>query len=161
MNDKKRDIIFEIPKTELPPSVRELMDRAEARMKDAEEVASDLLNEPLEIDFSVQNDKVIYSIMMTSSDVAGQVVLAKSIIRAVQSYGVVATEMKGKTMPSTRLGEPQTSYNRAVRIDWKAQKIFTNFKPSEGDSFLGAMAIVVEDLQRGAGHRKDAEEPKS
>jgi hypothetical protein len=160
VNDKKRDIIFEVPKAELPPSVRDLMDRAEARMKAAEDLASDLLDQPLEIDFSIQNDKVLYSITMAGSDVAGQVVLAKSIVRAVQSYGVVATEMKGKTMPSTRVGEPQTSYNRAVCIDWKAQKIFTNFKPSEGDSFLGAMAIVVEGLQGGAG-RKDAEEPKS
>jgi hypothetical protein len=131
------------------------MDKAEERMRAANEAVGDLLGEPLEIDFLVQNDKVRYS--MPSSKLAGPA-LAKSIIKAVQSYEVVPTKMKGTTRVSGLVGESVVNYSRCVRIDWKAQKIFTNFKPREGDAFLGAMAIIVEELQGGA---KAAEEPKS
>ena len=156
MSDKKRSIIFEVPKASISPSVQALMIKAEEQMKTAEAAVGDLLGEPLEIDFLVQNDKVRYS--MPGSKLAGPA-LAKSIVRAVQAYEVVPTKMKGKTRASAHVGEPVVNYNRCVRIDWKAQKIFTNFKPHEGDSFLGAMAIVVEELQGGGA--KAAEEPKS
>lgn len=156
MSNKKRDIIFEVPKAQLSPSVQALMVKAEERMKAADAVVGDLLGEPLEIDLLIQNDKVRYS--MLSSEVAAPA-LAKLIVRAVQEYEVVPTKMSAKTHPSSRVGEPVVNYNRGVRIDWKAKRIFTNFKPGEGEAFLGAMAIIVEELQ--SGRSKSTEEPKS
>lgn len=142
---KKSDIIYEVPKAELPPSVRDLMAKAETRMKAAEEAAADLLGEPLEIDFSIKNNRVIFS--MPGSAVAAPA-LAKSIIRAVQAYEVKAIEMPPRAHTSARVGEPVVKYERHVRIDWKQKTIFTNFPPNEGQAFLGAMAIVVEELQK-------------
>lgn len=157
MSDKKRSIIFEVPKASISPSVQALMIKAEEQMKTAEAAVGDLLGEPLEIDFLVQNDSVRYS--MPGSKLAGPA-LAKSIVRAIQAYEVIPTKMKGKTRPSALVGESAVNYNRCVRIDWKTKQIFTNFKPHEGDAFLGAMAIVVEELQGGGG-AKAAEEPTS
>lgn len=155
-DDKKRSIIFETPKASLPPAVRALMDKAEERMKVASEAVGDLLGEPLEIDLYVKNNKVLFS--MPSAKTAAPA-LAKAIIKAVQEYEVKPISKKPRTHASARVGEPVVKYDRYVRIDWKQKLIFTNFPPSEGNAFLGALAIVVEELQGGSS--KTTEEPKS
>ena len=155
VSDKKREIIFEVPKAELPPSVKDLMDKAEARMKAADEAASDLLGEPMEIEFHVKNNKVLFSM----ADVgAAAPAVAKSIIRAVQGYEVKPLEtMTPRThVASHMLGAPKVTYERCVRIDWRQKTIFTNFPPDEGSTFLAAMAIVVEELQ-GKSKRSEGE----
>lgn len=156
MSDKKRDIIFEVPKAELPPSVQALMAKAEERMKAANEAMGDLLGEPLEIDLHIKNSKVLFS--MPGSQIAAPA-LAKSIIKAVQEYEVKPIQVKPRTQVSARVGESVVKYDRYVRIDWKQKTIFTNFPPSEGPAFLGAMAIIVEELQSGGS--KNTGEPKS
>lgn len=154
MSDKKREIIFQVPKAELPPSVKDLMDKAEARMRAADEAASDLLGEPLEIDFHVKNSKVLFS-MKDTGEAAPAV--AKSIIRAVQAYEVKPLEVTPRTqVASHMLGAPKVTYERCVRIDWRQKTIFTNFPPDEGSTFLAAMAIVVEELQ-GKSKRSEGE----
>jgi hypothetical protein len=155
VSDKKREIIFEVPKAELPASVQDLMTRAEARMKAADETAADLLGEPLEIDFHVKNNRVIYS-MRDTGDTAPAV--AKSIIRAVRSFEVKPLDVKPRTQVTSQLGAPTVKFERRVLIDWKQQTIFTNFPPDDGSTFLAAMAIVVEELQRG---KRTEGEPKS
>lgn len=154
MSDKKREIIFQVPKAELPPSVKDLMDKAEARMKAADEAVSDLLGEPLEIEFHVKNNKVLFSM----ADVgAAAPAIAKSIIRAVQSYEVKPLEATPRThVASHMLGAPKVTYERCVRIDWRQKTIFTNFPPNEGSTFLASMAIVVEELQ-GKSKRSEGE----
>lgn len=143
MNDKKRDIIFEVPKAELPSSVRDLMAKAEAKIRAADEVAEDLLGEPLEIDLHIKNSKVIFSLPANSPDP----VLAKLIIRAVQEYEVKPVAMKPRTVATAQLGAPMVKCERYVRIDWKKKTISTNFPPEEGSTFLSAMAVIVEALQ--------------
>lgn len=156
MSDKKRDIIFDVPKAEVPPSVQVLVAKAEERMKAANEAVGDLLGEPLEIDLHIKNSKVLFS--MPGSQLAAPA-LAKLIIKAVQEYEVKAVQVKPRTQVSARVGKSVVKYERYVRIDWKQKTIFTNFPPNEGQAFLGAMAIVVEDLQSGGS--KATGEPKS
>lgn len=144
--NKKSDIIYEIPKAQIPPSVRSLMAKAEERMKAADAAVGDLLGEPLEIYFHIKNDKVLFS--MPGSEVAAPA-LAKSIIKAVQDYTVENVQVPPKEFVSGRVGEAGTiKYERYVRLDWRQKKIFTNFPPVEGEAFFGAMAIVVEELQK-------------
>lgn len=155
MSDKKkREIIFQVPKAELPPSVKDLMDKVEARMKAADEAASDLLGEPLEIEFHIKNNKVLFS--MADVGTAAPAV-AKSIVRAVQGYEVKPLEVTPRTqVASHMLGAPKVTYERCVRIDWRQKTIFTNFPPDEGSTFLAAMAIIVEELQ-GKSKRSEGE----
>jgi len=157
-DDKKRSSIsiFEVPKASIPPSVKALMDKAEERMRAADAAVGDLLGEPLEIDLHVKNDKLLYS--MPGSKLAAPA-LAKSIIKAVQEYEVKAITVQPRTQVSARVGEAVVKYERYVRIDWSKKTIFTNFPPSEGQTFLESMAIIVEELQKGGA--KSAEEPKS
>lgn len=144
VTDKKREIIFEAPQATIAPSVKAMMKEAEDRMREADKAAFDLLGQPLEIDLLVKSDKVQFS--MPDSGIAGPA-LAKSIIRAVQEYEVKAVDMTPHVRPSTQLGEGVVKYDRCVRIDWAQKTIFTNFTPNEGQAFLGAMAIIVENLQ--------------
>lgn len=144
MSNKKRDVIFEVPKEELPHSVQVLMDMAE-KQAESEEETCDTLDAPLVIDFAVQNSKVRYSLHGNLSNGRAS---ARMIVKAVQSYGVVSEKAVEKTRSSSSVGEKTVNYNRCVRIDWRAQKIFTSFDPTEGDVFLKAMAIVVEELQK-------------
>lgn len=156
MTDKKREIIYEAPKAALPPSVQALMEGAEKRMKEVEQVAADLLGEPLEIFFLVQNSRVRFSFRDLGDSAP---VMAKSLIKAVQQYEVKPTTHEPMTAPSNKLGEKTVTYDRYVRVDWSKQTIFTTFTPDEGQAFLGAMAIIVEELQ---GRReRDTGEQKS
>jgi len=155
VSDKKREIIFEAPKASIPKSVKELMEMAEERMKAAGEVASDLLGEPLEIAFHIQNNRVLFS-MDDTGDAAPSI--AKSVIKAVQTYDVKPLDAKPLTKISYRVGSSTVTYDRHVRIDWQQKIIFTNFPTDEGSVFLAAMAIVVESLQKGG---KKVEESKS
>lgn len=118
MNDKKRDIIFEVPKAELPSSIRDLVAKAEAKIRAADEVADDLLGEPLEIDLHIKNSKVIFSLPANSPDP----VLAKLIIKAVQEYEVKPVAMKPRTVATAQLGATMVKCERYVRIDWKDRK---------------------------------------
>jgi hypothetical protein len=75
--------------------------------------------------------------------------IAKSVIKAVQTYDVKPLDAKPLTQISYRVGYSTVTYDRHVRIDWQQKIIFTNFPPDEGSVFLAAMAIVVESLQKG------------
>lgn len=144
-DNKKRAIIFEAPKASLSPALKELMDKAEAKMKASREAADELLGKPLEIHFHIQNSKVQFSIANLG---AGEPAIAKSIIHAVRSYEVKPIDAKPATHASTQLGEPaMVTYERYVRIDWAQKIIFTNFPPKDGSVFLASMAVLVEHLQ--------------
>jgi hypothetical protein len=147
-SDKKSEIIYEAPKAAIPPSVQALMDGAEKRMKEAETIATDLLGEPLEIYFLIQNSRVRFS-LRDLGDAAPAV--AKSLVKAVKQYEVQPTTHEPMTAPSNKLGEKTVTYDRYVRVDWSKQTIFTSFTPDEGEAFIGAMAIIVEALQERRG----------
>ncbi len=158
MNKKRedREIIYEAPKAALSPSVKALMDGAEKRMKEVEQVAADLLGEPLEIFFLIQSNRVRFSFRDLGESAPA---VAKSLIKAVQQYEVKPTTRDPMTAPSSKLGETTITYDRYVRVDWSKQTIFTTFPPDEGQAFLGGMAIIVEELQ---GRReRDTGEQKS
>lgn len=158
MNKKRedREIIYEAPKAAISPSLKALVEGAEKRMKEVESVASDLLGEPLEIFFLIQNARVRFSLRDLGDSAP---VIAKSLIKAVQQYEVKPTTRDPQTMPSNKLGEKTITYDRYVCVDWSKQTIFTTFPPDEGQAFLGGMAIIVEELQ---GRReRDTGEQKS
>jgi hypothetical protein len=144
---KKSDIIFEVPKAQIPPSIRALMAKAEERMKAADAAVGDLLGEPLEIYLHIKNDKVLFS--MPGPKLAAPA-LAKAIIHGVQEYTIENMPMPPKEFVSSRVGQAKVKYEHYVCFDWKQKKILTNFTPAEGQAFFGALAIVVEELQGGS-----------
>jgi hypothetical protein len=148
VSEKKRDnILFETPKASLPPSVQALMKQAEERMKVADEAVTEFLGHPFEIYLYIRHNSVRFS--MPGPEVAAPA-LAKSIIKAVQEYEVESVEMAPKEFASNRVGESKIKYDRYVCFDWLEKKIKTNFPPNDGQAFLGAMAIIVEELQGGS-----------
>lgn len=142
-DDKKRDLIYEAPKSSVLPSVRELMDAAEKRVAEAHQQAD--LGPPLEVYFHIKNSRVLYT--FTSGHVDSYA-LADLIIKAVRDYGVEPIKKEPiKKASAAQIGAPLIEYDRFVRVDWTKQTVFTNFKPSEGEIFLSAMALIVNDLR--------------
>jgi hypothetical protein len=147
VNDKKRDIIFEAPRPTVAPALKDMVAKIEERLREAQETAADVHIAPLTIWFAITNNKVSFSIEGALS--APRHVVAKEIVHAVQNFEVKPdTNVGHRDLFEVMDGRQMVRYVLCVVIDWKDKTIRTNFDRNDGDRFLGAMAIVVEHLQK-------------
>lgn len=146
MTTKKRNLFFETPPAEIPVHIRDMMDRAERRIRADEEKseANSVLDTPLEVDFKFTGDKFLYS--MGHQELPR--VTARFIVKAINEYDLEPVDRPPVVRArGTEVGTPEITYERGVLIMWSQKKILTNFKPQEGDMFIRAMAVIVQDLQ--------------
>jgi hypothetical protein len=146
VSDKKRDIIFEVPPPTVPPALKDMVAKIEERLREAQETAADVHIAPLTIWFAITNNKVSFSI--EGALTAPRHVVAKEIVHAVQNFEVEPDTNVGHRDLFEVADGRHVRYVLCVVIDWEAKTIRTNFERNDGDRFLGAMAIVVEHLQK-------------
>jgi len=133
---KKKDLIFS---PIVSGSLASLIEKAEAQAIEAQDAAMTFLGSPTVILFFVKNNRVKY-VIPGATGMIGVPKFRECVIRAVAEYEVAPLERSPETIDGV-------IYDRCVKIDWAKKLLTTNFPPEQGEVFLRAMALVVENLE--------------